>query len=84
MSTKRGVRVVLLVEDEALERFVRRVLLAFGFQTRDIRVKRVPERAGLGERLGHEELPREKSRPIEARPDTRRTLVSSSEPMPTI
>ena len=46
MPTKRGVRVVLLVEDEALECFVRRVLLAFGFQTRDIRVKRSPKGKG--------------------------------------
>ena len=48
MPTKRGVRVVLLVEDEALERFVRRVLLAFGLRTRDIRVERSPKGQGSG------------------------------------
>ena len=48
MPTKRGVRVVLLVEDEALERFVRCVLLAFGFRTRDIRVERSPKGQGSG------------------------------------
>ena len=48
MPTRRGIRVVLLVEDEALECFVRRVLLAFSFQTRDIRVKRAPKGKGSG------------------------------------
>jgi len=37
---------VLLVEDEALECFVRRVLLAFGFRRRDIYVKRAPKGQG--------------------------------------
>jgi hypothetical protein len=31
MPTGRGIRVVLLVEDEALERFIRHALLIFGF-----------------------------------------------------
>jgi hypothetical protein len=48
MPTKRGIRVVLLVEDEALECFVRRVLLDLSFQTRDIRVKRSPKGRGSG------------------------------------
>jgi hypothetical protein len=47
MPTRRGVRVVLLVEDEALERFVRRVLLALDFcLARAIRVKRSPKGQG--------------------------------------
>jgi hypothetical protein len=46
MPTKLGIRALLLVEDEALERFIRRVLLSLGFQTRDIRVKRCPKGQG--------------------------------------
>src|ERR1017187_1702602 len=46
MPTKRGVRVVLLVEDEALECFIRRVLKALGTQTRIVRVERSPEGKG--------------------------------------
>jgi hypothetical protein len=46
MPNKRGIRVVLLVEDEVLECFVRRVLLALGFQPRDIRVERAPTGRG--------------------------------------
>jgi hypothetical protein len=49
MPIGRGIRVLLLVEDEALERFVRRTLLALGFQVRDIRVKRSPKGRGSGE-----------------------------------
>jgi hypothetical protein len=48
MPTRQSIRVVLLIEDEALECFVRRVLLAFGFRTRDIRVKRAPKGKGSG------------------------------------
>ncbi|MGO9470159.1 MAG: hypothetical protein ACLQIB_22410 [Isosphaeraceae bacterium] len=46
MASKRGVRVVLLVEDEALERFIRRAFYAFGFQTRSVRVERSPKGRG--------------------------------------
>ena len=66
MPTKRGVRVVLLVEDEALECFVRRVLLAFGFQTRDIRVERSPKGKGP-RRIGSRGITPKKSGSIEAR-----------------
>lgn len=46
MSTRRGVRILLLVEDGALECFVRRVLNVFDIQTRDIRVARSPKGRG--------------------------------------
>jgi hypothetical protein len=48
MPNRRGIRVVLLVEDEALECFVRRVLLKLGFRRRDIRVERAPKGKGSG------------------------------------
>jgi hypothetical protein len=48
MPTKLGVRVVLLVEDEALECFGRRVLLRFGYRRRDIYAKRAPKGRGSG------------------------------------
>ena len=47
MSKRRGIRFLILVEDDALERFVRQVLLVFGFQPRDIRIKR-PYGTGRG------------------------------------
>jgi hypothetical protein len=46
VPTGRGVRIVLLVEDEAMECFVRRVLKGLGNQTRIVRVERSPQGKG--------------------------------------
>lgn len=46
MAKKRGVRITIVVEDEALERFARAVLWQFGFSTRELRS--IPYPVGRG------------------------------------
>jgi hypothetical protein len=46
MARRRGVRVTVLVEDQALERFAREVLLQLRFGPREIRVERHPAGGG--------------------------------------
>lgn len=46
MPKKKGVRVTIIVEDEALERFSREVLIEFGFSRHELRVEKCP--AGKG------------------------------------
>ncbi len=48
MARKRGVRVQIVVEDEALERFVRETLLLFGFARHELRVTPYPVGKGSG------------------------------------
>ena len=42
MAKKKGVRIMIIVEDEALERFSREVLLKFGFGRHELRVTIYP------------------------------------------
>ena len=42
MAKKKGVRVQIVVEDEALERFSRETLLKFGFSRHELRVTPYP------------------------------------------
>ena len=45
---KKGVRIILLVEDEMIERFARRVLIALGYHARELRVVPYPVGRGSG------------------------------------
>ena len=47
MPAGRGVRFTVLVEDRALERFVRECLYALGVHNREIRIVPFPRGAGL-------------------------------------
>ena len=57
MPNMQGVQVILLVEDEALERFAYRVLLDLGFERRKIRVNRSPKGKGSGKQWVTQRFP---------------------------
>src|SRR3954452_22214457 len=59
MPTRRGVRVALLVEDEALDRFAYCVLLVLGFHRREIRVERSPKGQGSAKQWVSRRFPNE-------------------------
>ncbi len=48
MSKKRGIRIVIVVEDSMLDQFCRAALLELGFHKREIRVEMAPRGKGSG------------------------------------
>jgi hypothetical protein len=57
--SKKGVRITLLVEDRLLERFIRQVLLTFGFHRRELRVLPYPVGQGSAKLWVDRQYPRE-------------------------
>jgi len=59
MAKKRGVRVSIVVEDRALERFSREILLRFGFGRDELRVTPYPVGRGSAKQWVEEQYPLE-------------------------
>ena len=78
MARKRGIRIVIVVEDSMLDRFCRTALLELGYHKREIRVEMAPAGKGSAKQWVDARLPIEVAM-IRTKPDQKLAVLVGSD-----